>query len=81
MTDVTQAVAALRDLLADMHDRAEDRTCLIDNGDGFCFACQCFTHVHHITMGYAALAARVEELEQAIGRDGACCPLCDDGDA
>lgn len=32
----------LRELLADMHDSADDESCLFDEGDGSCMACRCF---------------------------------------
>jgi len=42
---MSTAIEALRDLLANMHDSAEDESCLFDDGDGSCMACQCFEHL------------------------------------
>lgn len=71
MSDVFEQIGAaaerrLMGLLADMHDSADDESCLADDGDGSCFACQCFEALAEMAEEREALVAALRKAEAAL---------------
>jgi hypothetical protein len=71
MSDVFEQIGAaaerrLMRLLADMHDSADDESCLADDGDGSCFACQCFEALAEMAEEREGLVAALRKAEAAL---------------
>jgi hypothetical protein len=68
---ISAATDKLRHILADMHDSAEDGTCLFDAGDGSCLGCKAFEALAELM----AVIDRPREVTEKTARPEIIC-LC-----
>jgi phosphoribosylformylglycinamidine (FGAM) synthase-like enzyme len=63
---ISAATDKLRHVLADMHDSAEDGTCLFDAGDGSCLGCKAFEALAELMAAIDRLPEVSKQLSEAL---------------